>query len=537
MAKINLKEKIGKPRPPKEKQKEWVFDLGAAVIYVLDEILDELGEIGEAGKEDIIDVAGGIISVYDKVADLVDWAVGRTFILVARRLHEGRVKLHRHRRDIVKVGLGALVAATAVTALFASITDYEYAYNGRTLGIVREQQDVIEILDMVSEELTQEYGSSITIDPETDITFTPVISYGKEIDDADTVLKRFTYMGDIQTKAYAVYADGELLAVMESKKTAEDMLNRILEDYLDNDDVEYEYVGFAENIQIKPYNTTLSKVTSSAAAYKKIKNGGQQEITYEVVAGDTLSGICEKLGVSLDELKDMNPGLSENDTLHVGDSFVITEEVPLLTVETVEVATYAEKVKYETKYKKSDNYFEGEKVVSQEGKNGKARVTARLTKHNGKTVEKEILSTKIIQEPVDKIILKGTKEKPPTAGSGKFIRPVNVSVYSGYGWRWGRMHYGIDLSCATGTPIHAADGGVVTTAGWYYGYGLTVIIDHGNGYTTLYGHCSALYVSVGEHVYQGQTIAAVGNTGNSSGPHCHFEIKHNGANVNPSNYV
>jgi murein DD-endopeptidase MepM/ murein hydrolase activator NlpD len=99
------------------------------------------------------------------------------------------------------------------------------------------------------------------------------------------------------------------------------------------------------------------------------------------------------------------------------------------------------------------------------------------------------------------------------------------------------MHYGVDFSTSTGTPIKAADGGTVTLSGWYYGYGYTVIIDHGSGVKTLYGHCSALYVSVGEKVYQGQTIAAVGNTGNSTGPHCHFEIIINGTNVNPENYL
>ena len=99
------------------------------------------------------------------------------------------------------------------------------------------------------------------------------------------------------------------------------------------------------------------------------------------------------------------------------------------------------------------------------------------------------------------------------------------------------MHYGIDLSCGIGTPIHAADGGTVTYAGIYYSYGYTVIIDHQNGYTTLYAHCSQLNVGVGQKVFQGETIALVGNTGRSTGPHCHFEIKKNGVNVNPSNYV
>ena len=99
------------------------------------------------------------------------------------------------------------------------------------------------------------------------------------------------------------------------------------------------------------------------------------------------------------------------------------------------------------------------------------------------------------------------------------------------------MHDGIDLAASTGTPIKASDGGTVVHSGWYYGYGYTVIIDHGGGVKTLYGHNSANYVSVGEKVFQGQVIAAVGNTGNSTGPHCHFEIMMNGRNVNPSLYV
>ena len=511
---------------------------GAAVIDTLDEILDELGEIGAAGAEAIFEVGAGVITIYDRTADVVSWIAGKTFVLVARRLHDGRIRLHKYRRELAKYGIGVLIVGTGVIALFASITDYEYSYNGRTLGIVRDQQDVLEILDLVSEELTQEYGSNITIDPEEDIKFTAVLSYGKQIDDADTVLRKFTYMGDIQAQAYAIFADKRLIAVVESEEIANEVLEETLGYYVkESDKTEYEYVGFAENIRIEPYNTTLSNVTSKSSALKKIRSGGQEEVTYEVESGDTLSSICEKLDVSLSELIKMNPDLAEDDTIHIGDEFVVAQEIPLLTVETVEVSTYAQKIKYDTVYKKSDNYYQGEEVVSQHGENGRARVTARLTRHNGEIVERDILEEEVLQKPVDEIIIQGTREVPPTHGTGNFIRPVNVGIYSGYGWRWGRMHYGIDLSAPTGTPIRAADGGTVTLAGWYYGYGYTVIINHGNGMTTLYGHCSSLYVSAGDKVYQGQNIAAVGNTGNSTGPHCHFEIKINGSNVNPANYV
>ena len=99
------------------------------------------------------------------------------------------------------------------------------------------------------------------------------------------------------------------------------------------------------------------------------------------------------------------------------------------------------------------------------------------------------------------------------------------------------MHYGIDLSCSVGTPIYAADGGTVIFSGWNGAYGLCIKIDHGGGFTTLYAHNSANHVSVGEKVFQGQRIGSVGNTGRSTGPHCHFEILKNGVNVNPSYYV
>ncbi len=517
---------------------EFLFLIAAAAVDLGDEILDEAGEITQDGFELFFEVGAVAVSILDITLDFLSWIITKTFILVFRKIHDMRMKLNEHRKEVLKISMGALLSATLIIGLYSWITDYEYAYNGRTLGIVRDQQDVLEILELVSEELTQEYGSNIRIDPETDITFTPVISYRQEIDDADTVLRRFTYMGDIQTEAYAIYADGELLSIVESEKIANDVLEQVLDYYLDDsDDVEYEYVGFAEEIKIVPYSTSLSNVTSKSAAYKKIKNGGQQAETYTVKSGDTLSGICNKLDITLKELKSMNPDLDENDMLHIGDKFTIMEEVPLLTVETVEVSTYARSIDYDTEYRESNSYYEGTEVVTRAGKKGKERVTARLTKHNGKVVERDILKTKTITEPTTRIVTKGTKPVPPKQGTGTFIRPVNVGVYSGYGWRWGRMHYGIDLSCSVGTPIYAADGGTVTMSGWNGNYGYCIKIDHGGGFTTVYAHCSSLYVSVGEKVYQGQHIAAVGNTGRSTGPHCHFEILKNGVNVNPSAYV
>ena len=527
---------------------EFFWELGAKIIFWADimldktadflgEIAEELREIGEAGMAGAVDVGAALVVWYDKSAEIVEWFIIKTAVLVMRKYHDILLELAKHRRAIVKHFIIVLLVGVGVIAVFASAVDYEYAYNGRALGIVREQRDVLEILEMVSEELSLEYGSNIVINPETDITFKPVISYGKDIDDADTVLKRFTYMGDIQAQAYSIVVDGERIVTVESEKIANDVLEAIKKIYTDDSDTKYEYIGFAEDVKIEPYNTTLANVSSKSAALKKIKSGGQQEVTYTVKSGDTLYGICEELGVTLSELKKMNPKIKETMTLHVGDKFVTQQEIPLITVETVEVSVFAEAIEYDTITKKSGSYYEGESVVTQAGKNGKARVTARLTKQNGKTVAREDLSVETIREPVNKVVVKGTKPVPPKKGTGTFRKPVNTGVYAGYGMRWGRMHYGLDYAAPTGTPIYAADGGTVTFAGWSGAYGYTITIDHGANKKTLYAHCSRLFVSAGTKVYKGQHIAAVGSTGRSTGPHCHFEIFINGANVNPSYYV
>jgi murein DD-endopeptidase MepM/ murein hydrolase activator NlpD len=123
---------------------------------------------------------------------------------------------------------------------------------------------------------------------------------------------------------------------------------------------------------------------------------------------------------------------------------------------------------------------------------------------------------------------------PSAAG---LIWPVSGPVVSGYGMRWGRMHEGIDIAAASGTPIVAAAPGTVIHAGWLGGYGNLVVVDHGYGLATAYAHASSILVGVGQQVSQGETIALVGSTGNSSGPHLHFEVRVNGVAVDPLGYL
>ncbi|WP_242058267.1 murein hydrolase activator EnvC [Microcoleus sp. FACHB-SPT15] len=132
---------------------------------------------------------------------------------------------------------------------------------------------------------------------------------------------------------------------------------------------------------------------------------------------------------------------------------------------------------------------------------------------------------------------------PVILGTGQLTYPSDASITSSFGWRrhpilgYSRFHSGIDFGASYGSTIRAADRGTVIFAGWYGGYGYTVVIDHGGSISTLYGHSSKLYVSEGQSVQRGQAIAAVGSTGLSTGPHLHFEVRKDGAPVDPSSYL
>jgi murein DD-endopeptidase MepM/ murein hydrolase activator NlpD len=131
----------------------------------------------------------------------------------------------------------------------------------------------------------------------------------------------------------------------------------------------------------------------------------------------------------------------------------------------------------------------------------------------------------------------GSPAGPVRQGSGRFIWPVNGTFTSPFGMRWGRLHAGIDIAVPVGAGLRAVDSGTVAIAGWVGGYGNYTCINHGGGISSCYGHQSSIAVSVGQSVSQGQVIGYSGNTGNSTGPHLHFEVRINGQPVDPMGYL
>ncbi len=430
-----------------------------------------------------------------------------------------------------------ILLLVGVAGVFNYYTAYSYSYNGKTLGLVKEKDEVLRITDLVQSALTEDKNVDVVID---NIEFERVSAVGDvKIDSSEDVLKRLSYMGNLNVKAYGIYINDKKVGAVEDKETAAAVLQDIKDKYSSGrEGAEIEKVEIIEKIDFRRSNTDLEDVLSEEEMVDTLCTGGEREINHRVAAGETLSDLSKLYGVTEEQIMEENPDVDQK-KLEVGSVINIHQTAPILTVRTTELVTYEKEVPYESKQKEDDDMYEGYSETSQEGEDGLNEVTSRITLVNGEQVEEEALVTTVKKKPVDEIIVVGTKERPPSVGSGHYIWPLSggYSITSQFGARWGRMHEGVDLGTSPGSNVLAADGGIVTYAGYSGAYGYLVVVDHQNGVETRYAHNSSVLVSKGDEVFQGMHIAESGNTGRSTGPHLHFEIRINGAAKNPLNYL
>ena len=445
-----------------------------------------------------------------------------------------------HKKGMLMVFAIAMMAVMGAAGVLNYCTAYEYSYNGQKLGLVKEKDDVLQITDLVQGALTEEKNMKIVIDAKDDITFHRKLALDEsQIDNSEQVLKRLTYMGDLKVKAIGIYVNGKKIGAVQDRKTAKKVLKDVADKYTKKgDNIEIEKVSFLEKVDIDPCSTDLEDLHSEEEMVDLLCTSGEKETVHKVVAGDTLHSIAKKYDVWEDQLLEDNKGINSK-KLEVGSNIIVKQQAPVLTYEVVEKITYDKVIEHKVEEQKSADIYEGMTETQQAGSDGLSEITARVTLQNGKKVVEEDLVTTVKEEPVTEVVLVGTKERPPTVGSGKYIWPLKDSFTqsSGFGSRWGRQHKGIDLAVSVGTTVYAADGGTVVEAQYSGSYGNVVMIDHQNGQETRYAHNSKLLVKKGDKVYQGQPIAKSGNTGRSTGPHVHFEIRFNGEPRNPLNYL
>ncbi|WP_102264732.1 M23 family metallopeptidase [Mesobacillus jeotgali] len=375
-----------------------------------------------------------------------------------------------------------------------------------------------EVLEVLKDELTVQAEASALV-----INEKP-IAYVKDQEAANEVLKTLMLQ----------YITEEELAEVESRKESPNLLlpevkeneTRILDAY------------FTQEVSHSEEKVDPEKVLSVEEAVQLLKKGTLEEKKYQVQEGDVLGSIANSHNLTLAELLSLNEGLTEDVVLKPGQELNVTFLKPFVEV-VVDRQVYAEEeVAYQKEVIKDDSMFKGDTKTKQEGQVGMKGVTSTLTEQNGRVTKKEVIKEAILKEPVKEIIVKGTKVVP-SRGDGTFVWPTNGGyISSRQGYRWNRMHKGIDIARPSNYTIKAADNGKVIYAGNKGdGYGNKIIIDHQNGYRTMYAHLASISVSVGQSVSRGSKIGVMGRTGNSTGIHLHFEVFQNGRNIDPLSKV
>ena len=431
----------------------------------------------------------------------------------------------------------AVTSAVGAAALVGTIYTPSYVINldGMDIGVVEDTAVYYRAASSVEARASRILGHAYTMEHE--VSFSPALSERSAgfatAGQIETYL--FNEIGDI-VKGYVLTVDGVTIGAADSEGVLDTLLANVAAPYCTENTVDY---GFVEDVVLRNDYITSDFNLDLDNMFATLTENTTGETTYEVVQGDTYLDIAAANDMSLDELMALNPQASLN-RLMVGDILNVKKIIPYLSVYTVDRETYHQPIDSPVEYVDDASLYIGDTRVITQGAQGEALVTANVTYVNGYESERTVVESTTLTEPTVTVMAQGTTERPRTASTGAYHWPIYGRINSRFGYRTGfgsRNHQGIDINAAYGATICASDGGLVTYAGWLGGYGNLVVITHDSGSKTYYGHNSSLLVSVGERVYQGQAIARAGSTGNSSGPHCHFEVRINGTPVNPLSYL
>lgn len=357
--------------------------------------------------------------------------------------------------------------------------------------------------------------------------------------DTDALTNRIIQAtGDEITQASGVYISGKFRGATTEPERVLDVMNGLLNKY--ETGTAGETIHFINKVEVKDGLYPVQSLMDASAFEAMLTGNTSCESFYTVETGDSPSLIASKVGLPLSELSSLNPDLEEG--FSPGKQLLISRSVPLMKIQVNRREMYEEEIPFETTTVESLEFIKGYNEITSPGVPGINMVEANVTYIDGVAVSSTVIKKTPTKDPISAIRTVGLHV--PSAGSSTaksgFIWPVAPAGHNYiscpiYGY-WG--HMGTDIAAPSGTAIYASMPGTVTVATQSYsGYGLHVVIDHGNGLTTLYGHCSSLLVKPGQYVQQGQVIALVGRTGRATGNHCHFEIRQNGVALDGRKYI
>ncbi len=465
-------------------------------------------------------------------------------------------------KTLLKTIFNTALPVTAFLILLVTINYWnsvtfalEVIYNDQSIGYISDESVYIEARDMVKDRLSAGSGTvEATVAsqaPNLNAHYALTLVSLEELNDAQTISdKMIENSVDNLTHACGIYIDDEFICAVKNEADAKIVFNNILSPYeAEAKNIGY-IVGFAEKIDyVQGLYRDDESVMWDATKLESTLNNKQSAVIHTVSENDTLESIADKYGVNKSNIRALNPEI-DFDALEEGLNITVKEAEKYISIKKTVTTTSVRDIQYETVKRRDATKYSGYRSIIQKGVNGSERVTKTQIYIDGILTDTEY-SYETLEPAIEEIVTVGTK----TSYNGVYIGEASESgflwpapschrVSSPYGWRNSGWHNGIDLvkagGGALGTPVIASKSGrVEVVQRSSSGYGNMVLINHGDGYKTRYAHMvkGSIKVSVGDYVEAGQTIGKVGSTGNSSGPHLHFEVIVNGETRNPRNYI
>ena len=451
-------------------------------------------------------------------------------------------------------------------------TVYRVYLKGKSLGLIKSKKSFENYIDNKQEAIKQKYNvkkvyAPTDLDIVKETTFSNELKTNKEIYDEIKDISPFTIDGYVvkirgleqkneknkkeKPTTQSLYVLKKSVFTNSIEKTAKSFISdEDYDNYANDTQKEIEDTGkIIEAIYIKNKITTKKakipvdkKIYESEEELSKYLLFGttEDQKKYTIKDGDTISDVAFNNKISVDEFLIANPDLQdENSLLSPGQIVTLGILKPQFSLVEEDHVVKREQKKYTTETRYDNNQLVGYEKVLQKGVAGENKVTQKVQKINGETVNAVTTATEVIKEPINEIVIKGGKKSSYSAyyggGYGTVVATKGqwgwpatcTSISSPFGWRWGSLHDGTDIyGCGYGSNIFAAQSGTVVQSGSKYDNGQFITIDHHNGYYSMYAHlCNGCrYVKAGDYVEKGQVIGGMGQTGFATGVHLHFAI-------------
>lgn len=443
------------------------------------------------------------------------------------------------RRALLLVSVAALVMLGIAADLgWRALSRPRYAVivDGRLVGAIRQPDVAMAVLQSLLGQITPEMELHVNLAEKLTVRSL------EQKERVSTISESEIETALVQTipslaQATAITVNGQDVVAVADVNSAQAVRDRILDEYKSTvlrDASAVEQVKFQETIAWRPKLVKTENVRSVEEAIRILKHGTDKLVTHLVQKGDTGWDIARSYNVTTEQLAKANPALNL-DTLQIGETLNVTFREPYVHTQSVSKRMVKEPIPFTEQIVKDDSLWPWQYEVQTPGAHGSRQLTIREYRENGRIVKTEVLENVVLEKPKVQIAKQGTKQVP-ALGTGALVYPVVGVTTSYFGPRWGGVHQGIDIGAQTGTPVLAADSGMVVFRGWEGNYGYIVRINHGSGMVTWYGHLSGFNVQLGDRVNKGDVIGYVGNTGYSTGPHLHYEVHVDGSPVNPLRY-